>query len=617
MIQFEMPEKKSSIIKVIGVGGGGGNAVNYMHSLGIEGVDFVLCNTDVKALEQSNIPLKVQLGPALTAGLGAGANPEIGQKACEESIAEITNILKDNTKMAFITAGMGGGTGTGGAPIVSKISKELGILTVGIVTTPFSYEGPRRKKQAEEGIAKMRENVDTILVISNDKVRHQFGNLGFKNAFAKADDVLATAAKCITDVINSKGHVIVDFADVCTVMRDGGVAILGSSIAIGDNRAQEAVERAINSPLLNDSNISGAKWILLNINSAEGPFEHTLDEMDVIQQYVQSVAGDECNVILGMGYDNNLEDAIGVTIIATGFDHNKIDKAFDAAKEKPEDIKVQLTLGDTNNTTSSTNTVDDTSVVDTTNMETPELTVVADAAVLKASLMPHIHIEAPAVPNIAAMGMRPTPPTVVVAPEKIVTPLLPTYTVSPVELPMPNADVTTTSIVNTPMATTAPAEITSRIVFDMGNTTEQQHEAPETVIAQVAQPTEEPTVFKSEVVAYEPLADDIIIVDGIELNRRMGSRYLTEDEIAEKVNFELSKKRLEDRASRLRDISHNVSVNNYGNMNDVENVPAYLRQNKSLENHPQSHEKIYSQVQVNNNGTIETRNNFLDGDKPC
>jgi cell division protein FtsZ len=616
MIQFEMPEKKSSIIKVIGVGGGGGNAVNYMHSLGIEGVDFVLCNTDVKALEQSNIPLKVQLGPALTAGLGAGANPEIGQKACEESIAEITNILKDNTKMAFITAGMGGGTGTGGAPIVSKISKELGILTVGIVTTPFSYEGPRRKKQAEDGIAKMRENVDTILVISNDKVRHQFGNLGFKNAFAKADDVLATAAKCITDVINSKGHVIVDFADVCTVMRDGGVAILGSSIAIGENRAQEAVERAINSPLLNDSNISGAKWILLNINSAEGPFEHTLDEMDVIQQYVQSVAGDECNVILGMGYDNNLEDAIGVTIIATGFDHNKIDKAFDAAKEKPEDVKVKLTLGGTTANTIASETNDS----ETTTATTLEQLMPEDATVLKAALMPHIAIEAPAVPNIAAMGMRPTAPTVIAAPAKTVVHLEPTYTVNPVEFEVSlvaQANEVDPTIVTPTITATAPAEMTSKIVFDLGNTAEQKITVPEVEVAQIVQPTEEPIVFKSETVVYETIADDIIVVDGIELNRRMGSRYLTEDEIAEKVNFELSKKRLEDRASRLRDISHNVSVNNYGNMNDVENVPAYLRQNKALENHPQSHEKIYSQVQVGTNGNIETRNNFLDGEKPC
>jgi cell division protein FtsZ len=268
MIQFDLPQNTSSIIKIVGVGGGGGNAVNYMYNLGIDGVDFIVCNTDQKALNNSSVPTKIQLGPALTQGLGAGANPEIGMRACQESINEIENLLLDNTKMVFVTAGMGGGTGTGGAPIVAKVSKDLGILTVGIVTTPFSYEGKRRKQQAEAGIASLRENVDTILVISNDKLRQQFGNIPASQAFSRADDILATATKCITDVINSQGHIVVDFADVSTVMRNGGVAILGSATARGENRAYEAVEQAINSPLLNDDSIKGAKWVLLNINSA-------------------------------------------------------------------------------------------------------------------------------------------------------------------------------------------------------------------------------------------------------------------------------------------------------------------------------------------------------------
>lgn len=344
MIHFEIPKNQSSIIKVIGVGGGGGNAVNYMYDLGIEGTDFVVCNTDSQALALSPIPNKIQLGPHLTQGLGAGANPEIGKQASEESLEDITKILKVNTKMAFITAGMGGGTGTGGAPVVAKICRDLGILTVGIVTMPFTYEGRKRMKQAQEGIDRMREYVDTILIISNDKLRQQFGNLPFTQAFAKADDVLATAAKCITDVINTTGQINVDFADVCTVMKNGGVAILGAAAVSGENRALHAVEQALNSPLLNDNDINGAKWLLLNITSASGEFEHTMDEAEAIQAYVQQQAGDNCDVILGMGHDPNLEDKIAVTIIATGFNHKEI--PADIPLKRNEPAKVYVKLGD-------------------------------------------------------------------------------------------------------------------------------------------------------------------------------------------------------------------------------------------------------------------------------
>lgn len=346
MIHFEIPKNQSSIIKVIGVGGGGGNAVNYMHSLGIEGVDFVVCNTDSQALALSPVANKIQLGPHLTQGLGAGANPEIGKQSCEESLEDVAKILKVNTRMAFITAGMGGGTGTGGAPVVSKICRDLGILTVGIVTTPFTYEGRKRMKQAQEGIDKMRDHVDTILIISNDKLRQQFGNLPFTQAFAKADDILATAAKCITDVITTTGQINVDFADVCTVMKNGGVAILGSASAVGENRALIAVEEALNSPLLNDSDITGAKWLLLNITSAAGEFEHTMDEAEAIQAYVQQMAGDNCDVILGMGHDPNLKEKIAVTVIATGFDHKDIKADYPAKNNEPEKIIVKL--GDMN-----------------------------------------------------------------------------------------------------------------------------------------------------------------------------------------------------------------------------------------------------------------------------
>jgi len=348
MIHFDLPKEKSSIIKVIGIGGGGSNAVNYMYSLGIEGVDFIVCNTDAQALANSPVPNKVQLGPSLTQGLGAGANPEIGKQATEESLEEIRRILEVNTKMVFITAGMGGGTGTGGAPIVAKICRELGILTVGIVTTPFSYEGRRRMQQAEMGIQNLKEYTDTLLIISNDKLRHQFGNLPFKAAFAKADNILAIAAKCITDVINQHGHINVDFADVCTAMRNGGVAILGSATAGGENRAQKAIEMALSSPLLNDNDIHGAKWVLLNITSSEGQYEHTIDEMDIIQSYIQAQAGDACDVILGVGYDQSLGEQIGVTIIATGFEQKPLRQLREKEQLKAPEEKITVVLGKEN-----------------------------------------------------------------------------------------------------------------------------------------------------------------------------------------------------------------------------------------------------------------------------
>lgn len=345
MIQFDLPKQQSSIIKVIGVGGGGSNAVNYMHSLGIESVDFLVCNTDAQALALSQVPNKIQLGPSLTQGLGAGANPEIGRQATQESLEEIRRILEVNTKMAFVTAGMGGGTGTGGAPIIAKICRDMGILTVGIVTTPFSYEGKKRSAYANEGIQQLKSCVDTLLVISNDKLRHQFGNLTMSAALSTADNVLATAAKCITDVINTTGQINVDFADVCTVMRNGGVAILGSARAKGEHRAQMAIEQALNSPLLNDNDIRGAKWVLININSRPGEHEFTMDEVETIQEYLLTQAGPDADVILGLGYDESLGDDISITIIATGFDQkNGADKVAPLQQQATVDEKIVLTL---------------------------------------------------------------------------------------------------------------------------------------------------------------------------------------------------------------------------------------------------------------------------------
>lgn len=316
-MQFEMLKEKSSIIKVIGVGGGGGNAVNHMYKQGITGVDFIICNTDAQALELSPIPNKVQLGASLTEGMGAGSIPEVGKNSAIENIEDIKLMLGNNTKMLFITAGMGGGTGTGASPIIAKAARELDILTVGIITTPFSFEGKRRKMQAEEGLEEFKKHVDSFLVISNDRLREIFGNLTLGSAFAQADNILTTAAKGIAEIITLPGYINVDFKDVRTVMKDSGVAIMGSCTAEGDNRALRAVEGALSSPLLKDNEIEGARYILLNITS--GVTEVTMDEVSIITDFIQQEAGLSADLIWGNCRDESLGENISVTIIATGF----------------------------------------------------------------------------------------------------------------------------------------------------------------------------------------------------------------------------------------------------------------------------------------------------------
>lgn len=316
-MKFDMPKDQSSIIKVIGVGGGGGNAVNYMFNQGIKGVDFLVCNTDQQALDVSPVPNKVQLGSSLTDGRGAGSLPEIGKNAAIENIDDIKEILAKETKMVFVTAGMGGGTGTGAAPIIAAAAKEMEILTVGIVTMPFTWEGRKRREQAESGLEAMRQSVDTLLVINNDRLREMYGNLSLSNAFSHADDVLSTAAKGIAEVISVTGSINVDFNDVNTVMKGSGVAIMGQAVAEGEDRATKAVENALSSPLLNDNHIKGAKYVLLNI--AYGDQEVLMDEITDITDYIQDEAGSTADVIWGHGYDDSLEDEISVTLIATGF----------------------------------------------------------------------------------------------------------------------------------------------------------------------------------------------------------------------------------------------------------------------------------------------------------
>ncbi|RKS96638.1 cell division protein FtsZ [Chryseobacterium defluvii] len=327
---FDLPKGNSSIIKVIGVGGGGNNALKHMYEKGIHGVDFVICNTDAQTLDNNPVSNKVQLGTTITEGLGAGADPEVGEKSAIESIEEIKAAMGQNTKMVFITAGMGGGTGTGAAPVIAKVAKDMGILTVGIVTVPFSFEGKRRLEQAENGLDKLRNNVDSLIVINNDKLRQQFGNLGFKQGFSKADEVLTNAAKGMAEVITGYFDVNIDFRDAKSVLQNSGTALMSTGTASGENKAEEAVKKALDSPLLNDNKITGAKNVLLLIRS--GAEEVTMDEIGIIMDHIQKEAGNTADIIFGVGSDEELGDSVSVLVIATGFSNDN--QKFSGTTEK-------------------------------------------------------------------------------------------------------------------------------------------------------------------------------------------------------------------------------------------------------------------------------------------
>ncbi|MBS1604037.1 MAG: cell division protein FtsZ [Bacteroidetes bacterium] len=660
MIHFDLPKEKSSIIKVIGVGGGGSNAVNHMFSQNIEGVNFIICNTDAQAIAQSRVPNKIQLGPHLTQGLGAGANPDIGRQACEESLEEIKQILEVNTKMAFITAGMGGGTGTGGAPIISKICKDLGILTVGIITTPFSYEGRKRQIQAEEGIRVMKQYVDTLLVISNDKLRHQFGNLKMKEAFAKADNVLATAAKCITDVINSTGQINVDFADVCTVMRNGGVAILGSATSKGDNRAQKAIEEALSSPLLNDNDISGAKWILININSSEGEFEFTMDEVDIIQNYLLSQAGEHTDVILGLGYDNTLGASLGITLIATGFEHRdpftiktaeavaapkKEEKillplnqenpkenrpvlpSVDAAKEAPN--KKEPTLG-----TASRNLQGSSPVME---QEPPSAPLpdalqprLVDGSVSAAEEQPRIFVDDPRTRDVQrADEVRSASPfhsdesgnrREDEQPTRVEWVLSPDPETKPTQ-----KNQAPGAIKNSPASAASGGYLARPSNIYAEDPWNEKQSSPEH-----KNPVKEPT---SNTTAVNPSTEaetspDMQLVfkasdstadePGAHQTHPMSVPNSPVEEPAAQDDADDLKRRAAERINKLRNLSFNVNAADPNN--EFETVPAYIRRNLELYNTISNVENFYSNYEVktdeNNNTEISTINTFLDGKRP-
>lgn len=335
LLPFDLPANFSSIIKVLGVGGGGSNAVNHMYRQGIKGVDFIVTNTDIQALANSPVNTKIQLGKTLTQGLGAGNQPERGRESAIESIEDIKAALGSETKMVFITAGMGGGTGTGGAPVIAEAARDMGILTVGIVTIPFRYEGRKRIQSAVEGIAKMERHVDALLIINNEKIREIYGNLGGREALSKADEVLTIAAKGIAEIITVEGHINVDFADVKTVMKDSGIALMGTGEASGEDRAEKVIEQALNSPLLDNTDIKGAKNLLLNIVS--GKKEATLDEISYINEYVQNVAGNNADLIWGSNVDESMGDTIAVTVIAAGFGSHDIPELYSDEMIRSED----------------------------------------------------------------------------------------------------------------------------------------------------------------------------------------------------------------------------------------------------------------------------------------
>jgi len=635
MIHFDLPTEKSSILKVIGVGGGGSNAVNYMFNQQIEGVNFVICNTDAQALAASGIPNRVQLGPHLTQGLGAGANPEIGRQATEESLEEIRKILEVNTKMAFITAGMGGGTGTGGAPIIAKICKDLGILTVGIVTTPFAYEGKKRLQQAEEGIRQLRQQVDTLLVISNDKLRHQFGNLKMREAFEKADNVLATAARCITDVINSTGQINVDFADVCTVMRNGGRAILGHAEVAGTHRAQLAIEEALNSPLLNDNEIKGAKWILININSSRGEYEFTMDEVEVIQQYLLTRAGENTDVILGMGYDDLLGDKLGITLIATGFEHKDTTSITPFKKAAPEEEKIIMVLGEQPAPPAASTATAAPAVV--AEIETPQ----PPAPSASASVTPAVEVEAidPLMPRLveepvveAALPVAPASSEETIIHFELSTPSSSLQPEVQIEVEPAVASVRPAAVLETDAsylaAAAAPVSAGPAAGGYLTRPANIYAEAPTPVAAQaptavvtavvspapVPTPADEPEELQMQLIEKEelPAAPTPLLYQ-----IHTATPAAQEEGISVEDTLE-QQRRAADRLQKLRNLSYNVNTADPNN--EFETVPAYVRRNMELYNSASQIENFYSSYEVKDDpakqGPISTLNTFLDGKKP-
>ena len=560
--KFDLPKDKSSIIKVLGVGGGGGNAVNHMFSQGIKGVDFVICNTDLQALEASPIPNKIQLGKSLTSGLGAGADPEKGHNSAMEAIEDIIEVLGVNTKMLFITAGMGGGTGTGAAPVIAKAAKELDILTVGIVTTPFNFEGKKRKSHAEEGIEQLKRSVDCLLVINNDKIKEMYGNLPIRTAFSHANDILTIAAKGIAEIITYPGYINVDFEDVKTVMRNSGVALMGSASAEGENRALDAVQAALASPLLNDNQILGAKNILLNISF--GNNEVLMDEIDLITNFIQEQAGQNADVIFGTSIDESLGDRLAVTLICTGFESRENKIVFKAPQQQPTKHvlyepapKPQMVIGNP--------------LISTPKVEVkPEVEAQPEAQV-----EPQIEAEAQVEPEAEIryeLKMEEETPVASVEPE--------------IELP-------TAEEIEMPVAEIEPP-------------VQEPYIKPIEVVNEIEPPVEEEIEFPSA----EFIEEEQEMVD-----ETIHYSFEEEFEIEDSTTNVEQEERIKQSIARLKKIKElNLQISSPVGLRDLEKEPAYVRRQKKLNEVPHSSEQTVSRLSLFDDGTnngIRTNNSFL------
>jgi cell division protein FtsZ len=556
-IKFNLPKEKSSIIKVIGVGGGGGNAVNHMHEQGIKGVDFIICNTDLQALEASAIPNKIQLGASLTQGLGAGANPEVGKKAAMEAIEDIIDMLGVNTKMLFITAGMGGGTGTGAAPIIAKTAKEMDILTVGIVTTPFNFEGKKRKTFADEGLENLKRSVDCLLIISNDKIKDMYGNLALREAFGHANNILTTAAKGIAEIITHPGYINVDFEDVKTVMKSSGVALMGSAMAEGEDRALVAVKAALASPLLNDNQIVGAKNILLNISS--GTEEILMEEFEQISAYIQNESGLSAELILGTSFDESLGNKISVTLIATGFE------------SKPRENKV--IIGSTISDNFIQSNINKPNVVETK----PEIVQVIQTT-----------------PNTTINNSFDLKPVEKKADEII--------RINLIEDELPQEEIT----------------IDNDLGFGLRIDTINEEETFD--INAIDLKIDESYFINSteELIEDDYLeVNEDIFTNNIEtINHAIVPKvYQLSDEM-ESNSLEQDKK-IERQIQRIKELKNlNITINNPQGLRDLEKEPAYIRRNKKLDDVPHSSEKQISRLSlfedlVSGKSEIKTNNSFL------
>jgi cell division protein FtsZ len=556
-IKFNLPKEKSSIIKVIGVGGGGGNAVNHMHEQGIKGVDFIICNTDLQALEASAIPNKIQLGASLTQGLGAGANPEVGKKAAMEAIEDIIDMLGVNTKMLFITAGMGGGTGTGAAPIIAKTAKEMDILTVGIVTTPFNFEGKKRKTFADEGLENLKRSVDCLLIISNDKIKDMYGNLALREAFGHANNILTTAAKGIAEIITQPGYINVDFEDVKTVMKSSGVALMGSAMAEGEDRALVAVKAALASPLLNDNQIVGAKNILLNISS--GTEEILMEEFEQISAYIQNESGLTAELILGTSFDESLGNKISVTLIATGFE------------SKPRENKVIIGSTITDNSFKPVN--NNPIIIETK----PEIVQVVQTT-----------------PNAPINNSFETKPVEKKADEIIRMNLI--------EDELPQQEI----------------ELDNELGFGLRIDAIKEEESFD--INSIDLKIDESYFINSteELIEDDYLqVNEDVFEDKIEtINHAIVPKvYQLSDEM-ESNSFDQDKK-IERQIQRIKELKNlNITINNPQGLRDLEKEPAYIRRNKKLDDVPHSSEKQISRLSlfedlVSGKSEIKTNNSFL------